>query len=180
MPKAVNFAGQTFGRLTGVADAGKDKHGKRLWQFRCECGGEITAIGSDVKSGKTQSCRCYADEVRGINARLYAGKIAEAKTKHGASGPNGLPEYHVWKSMRQRCKNPNDKHFADYGGRGINVCRAWDDFKAFYADLGPRPSDNHSIDRIDVDGNYEPGNVRWATATEQRLNQRRMKDGYYA
>ena len=80
------------------------------------------------------------------------------------------PEYSSWNSMRCRCNNPNRKDYARYGGRGIKVCPQWDDFRVFYADVGPRPSLQHSLERINHKGNYEPGNVRWATSIEQANN----------
>lgn len=82
------------------------------------------------------------------------------------------PLYGVWGAMRQRCNNPNHKHYHHYGWRGIRICERWDDFALFLEDMGERPSPKHSLDRIDVDGNYEPGNVRWATPQEQRRNTR--------
>jgi hypothetical protein len=83
------------------------------------------------------------------------------------------PEYRTWMGMKARCGNPNDKRFADYGGRGIRVCDRWlESFEAFLADMGPRPSSRHTIDRIDVDGGYEPGNCRWVAAAAQARNKR--------
>lgn len=90
--------------------------------------------------------------------------------KHDMSGS---AEYKAWKSMRRRCFNENMSCFADYGGRGITVCDSWkDSFEAFFADMGPRPSKEHSLDRINNDGNYEPGNCRWASRKTQVNNRR--------
>ena len=173
MVAALNLTGAIYGRLTCVGPAGSDRHGKRLWAFNCECGGSITTVGSQVKNVKVVSCGCRAREVGQANAIAGRDKIAASKRKHGG---HGIPEYFVWKTMRQRCSNPNNKDYSQYGGRGVVVCPQWADFRAFFSDMGPRPSDSHSIDRIDPDGPYAPDNCRWATASMQRLNQRRMKN----
>ena len=96
---------------------------------------------------------------------------AQANLKHGGTlGGKESPEYCAWKAMRARCLNPRNKRFAQYGGRGIKVCDRWKDFKNFLADMGLRPSARHSIDRIDNDRGYEPGNCRWALPHQQMTN----------
>jgi hypothetical protein len=98
---------------------------------------------------------------------------AKRSTTHGLGKP---PEYRSWSQMRNRCQNPNSRKYLYYGARGIKVCDRWQSFAAFYEDMGPRPSPKHSIDRFpDNDGNYEPGNCRWATYAEQNLNYRRNR-----
>jgi hypothetical protein len=134
----------------------------------------VLANVSDLVDGKVVSCGCAKRErAKGLNAK-YQHLAVQARTTHGLA-PRGAPHplYSVWAGMIQRCTNPKAKKWARYGGRGIRVCERWrNDFAAFVADLAPKPSPGHSLDRKDNDGNYEPGNVRWATAHEQRINQR--------
>lgn len=99
------------------------------------------------------------------------GLVMPHKTKHGM---DGTPTHRAWVSMLQRCMNPRNKNYPNYGGRGITVCAQWKDFRAFLGDMGERPSPELSLDRIDNDGNYEPGNCRWATRSEQQRNKRRL------
>lgn len=153
--------GERYGRLVVIEFAGFNRFGHRLWRFICDCGNQKIASGSQVRSGHTRSCGCLHSET--LRARL---------TTHGMKN---IPEYKIWKAIRYRCNQPRCKDFAAYGGRGITVCERWQSFENFYADMGSRPSSCHSIDRIDNDAGYKPDNCRWATATEQRLNQRRQK-----
>lgn len=183
MGAAIKISGQRFGRLVAVSDAGRDKHGKRVWKFRCDCGNDHIAVGSSVTRGKTQSCGCAKPEVARANGRAGSAKVAASKTRHGRSVGKTtyyIPEYGIWKSMRQRCLNPRSKDFPAYGGRGIRVCERWSDFANFISDMGERPTVNHSIDRVDPNGNYEPSNCRWADDFQQAANRRKRGTGEYA
>lgn len=153
--------GSVVGRLTVKSVAGRSKNGSKMWHCVCTCGNTKDVISSSLNSGLVQSCGCRYDEIKGTQ------KIA-----HGMSG---TPTYQTWESMKQRCTNPNESFYHCYGGRGISICERWlNSFENFYADMGEKPA-KHSIERIDVNGDYEPRNCKWATASEQAFNIRITK-----
>lgn len=173
--KPTEMTGLTFGRLTVVSEAEgrRDARGRtrRFFLMRCSCGNEIVAEGAALRGGNTRSCGCLKRE-----------KAAAISLKHGATR-NGrwTPEYRAYVGMRDRCLNPRDvSNWKNYGGRGIRICDRWlrgadgkSGFQCFFEDVGLRPSKLHSLDRHpNNDGNYEPGNVRWATKTQQQNNKR--------
>ena len=169
MPTIHNFVdltGRRFGRLVVTAFGGK-RRGRCYWVCACDCGEATHVQSDDLNSSHTRSCGCLQAEV--TTKRNFA------SVKHGhCPKARPSPEYTTWNAMKMRCTNPRNIKWPLYGGRGIKVCDRWmGSFEAFLADMGPRPSRRHSIDRIDGDKNYEPGNCRWATPLEQRHNRRR-------
>lgn len=148
--------GERHGRLT-VLRFVKIKPKEAHWECRCDCGNHKVVAAGNLASGATTSCGCY---------------LLEVITKHG-HGKRNTREYKSWSQAKSRCTNPNSTGWKNYGGRGIKMCDRWSEsFSAFYEDVGPAPSEKHTLDRIDVDRGYEPGNVRWATRKEQARNRR--------
>lgn len=154
-------ANERFGRLTFTGTETR-ANGVRRLLCHCDCGKDAWAILANLRSGHTNSCGCLRTE-----------RIAAVNSRRSQPFITKMPEYRAWRHLRERCSEPSDPNFRNYGGRGIKVCPAWDhSFAQFLHDVGRRPSPRHSIDRINNDGHYEPGNVRWATQSEQNSNKR--------
>jgi len=156
--KLPDLTGSVFGRLTVIEKGVPNRFGQSQWVCVCDCGTIKTVDSNCLRRGLTKSCGCIRTE------RL----IANYRT-HGMSG---LPEYRSWGCMKSRCYNENSANFHRWGGRGIKVCDRWlNSFENFLADMGLKPSPAHSLDRFpDKDGDYGPGNCRWATEKEQQGN----------
>lgn len=157
--------------LTVIEYVGKDKFNNALWRCKCDCGNEIDVTATDLVSGHTRSCGCLMRETS-----------AKMLTTHGKSKER---LYTVWQGMLGRCNRPSSEAYKNYGGRGIKVCDEWaNDYEVFrdwaYANGYDENAERNqcTIDRIDVNGNYEPSNCRWADAKTQASNQRPRKKGY--
>lgn len=162
MRRVDSIVGREFGRLKvesceGSRPVGKTR--KTFWKCKCRCGKTITVARDSLVGNNTTSCGCFAQE----NARSWS-------MTHGKSS---TPEYAIWCGIIRRCEAQSCKSYSDYGGRGISMCHRWrNDFTAFLADMGPRPSPKHSVEREDNNGNYEPGNCVWETPIKQGRNKR--------
>lgn len=159
--------GDKFGRLTVRCEHHeRTEGGGRQYICMCDCQAMRMVAGSHLKTGHTKSCGCLNREIH-----------RKRNLKHGMIN---TPEYYVWANIKNRCCNPSNSSYPQYGGRGIEMCTEWkNSFEAFLADMGERPSSKHSIDRIDNSKGYSKDNCRWATRTEQNNNKRDNRIIFY-
>lgn len=158
MNKFNNLENKRFGRLLVVEKTNERSSESIVWLCRCDCGNIKKIRSSNLTHGETFSCGCLRKE-------LFKNRI----TKHNMCS---TPTYNTWRGMIERCKNPKNKRYKDYGDRNIEICKEWEVFENFYKDMGAKPS-GKSLDRIDNNKGYEPSNYKWSTPTEQQNNTRR-------
>lgn len=156
----IDLTGQRFGRLVALKQVARGPDGRIRWLCRCDCGTERITMAKSLRQRATRSCGCLLRE-----------RTVERCTIHGHSARSRTRTYRSWREAKTRCFNPKAARFKLYGGRGITMCEEWkNDFTVFLRDMGFRP-EGTSLDRFpDQDGNYEPGNCRWATPKEQQRN----------
>ena len=168
MRKIAVQVGDRFGQWQVIGEGEKDRRGDRRLRVRCDCAARTEKLINlhVLRSGRSTSCGCWSDDKKR--------RVGDLRRKHGGrSDAKFLPSYRSWCAMKQRCLNPRAVGFSAYGGRGITICPDWiQSFEQFLKDVGVRPSMDHSLDRIDPNGDYKPGNVRWATDLEQNRNRR--------
>lgn len=164
--KKENLLGLVFDRLTVVDNATSCKRGQARWLCACSCGQTVVVSAFALKSGNTSSCGCKRKEITSQRSRVL-------NKTHGATvAGRNTPEWNAWCQMRSRCRNSKHRQFKHYGGRGITVDPAWDSFEQFMFDMGKRPGDGYSLDRIDNALGYCQSNCRWATSSQQNNNLR--------
>ena len=160
--RRVNIFNNLTGIKFGLLEAKKFSP-PRKWFCVCDCGNEIEVFTDNLTRNHTKSCGCNKAQF-----------VTNSKLRHGkADGKNKV--YTAWHNMKDRCSNQNNKDYINYGGRGISVCETWLTFERFYKDMGEPPSKKHTLERVDVNGDYSPQNCEWATSSVQRNNQRRSK-----
>lgn len=160
--KRHDMTGKRFGRLTAIS-ADDNCSGVRRWICLCDCGNQVSVSQGSLASGNSKSCGCLRADTIGSLSRTHGHRTDRKRT----------PEYTAWQCIKERCYNRHNKRYADYGGRGISVCGRWlNSFENFLSDMGMRPSPEHSIERKENSGNYEPDNCVWATRQEQGRNKR--------
>lgn len=158
MGKIKDLKGQKFNRLTVISISGRTKDNSVTWLCKCDCGKEVIVVGQNLSNGNSKSCGCFHNEI-----------TSKINKTHGKTKTH---IYKVWLGIKRRCTYPNDISYGNYGGRGIKICDRWLTFELFYEDMHATFKKGLSIDRIDVNGNYELSNCKWATNTDQANNKR--------
>lgn len=154
MPNKIDLSGRKFGDLTAISESGRDRHGAVMWKCSCACGNTSVVRGSILTQGIQRSCGCAKKEPR-------------------THGMTGTPLHRRWLAMKGRCMNPRNWEYRNYGGRGISICDRWlHSFENFYEDMHAGFDESLELDRINVNGNYEPSNCRWVSRREQQRNRR--------